>query len=179
MSDNITNQLIRTTKISDLLNAKPINEQILKFGRNDVDNEISKSVTKCAIGLEIELSNHVLQILIEDIVDKYKFDSIEDIQECLKKGRRGHYGTTYNKLNMIVISDWMSKHLEEKAIERENQFKDKTKHNWKSQDDYLNAIKKGAKMREEEKQKTTNLNNKESEYQKFKAEYEGKKIKKQ
>lgn len=169
------NQLIRITKTSDLLKAKPINDQILKFGRNDVDLHISNSVVKCAIGLEIELSNHALQILIEDIVDKYKFDSIEDVQECLKKGRRGNYGPTYGKLNMIIISDWMTKHLEEKAIERERKHQQMKKQSdfkgWATREKYEKAASKPTP-----KSAKDILRQKDDDYQKFKADYEAKRI---
>jgi len=94
-------------------------EQVVQFGRDAVNLEIAKSINKCCQALDIILENHMLQMLVEDIVEKYSTDSVEDVQQCLKKGRRGNYGTTYNKMNMIVISDWMSKHLQEKAQARE------------------------------------------------------------
>jgi hypothetical protein len=131
---------------TDLLSAKPINEQILKYGRDSVNLEIAKYVNKCIKGLSIEIDNHAIQILIEDIVDKYKFDSIEDIQVCLKNGRQGNYGTTYGKLNMVVISDWMGKHLEKKAIAREKRHHERAnelhKHNWINKDEYSKSVTK-------------------------------------
>ncbi len=121
-SESITQQLIPIGKTYDLLKAIPISQQIVKFGRHEVENQVSASIMKCATGLGIQLSGVESKILIEDIIDKYKFDSIEDVQQCLKNGRRGNYGPTYNKLNMIIISDWMAKHLEEKAIARERKL---------------------------------------------------------
>ena len=68
--------------------------------------------------------------MADDLIDQYKTDSLEDIREALKKGRRGHYGNNYGKLNMIVISGWMKLHLEEKAKAREAQIqKQKALHN--------------------------------------------------
>lgn len=148
-SDNILTQLIQITKTSDLLKAKPINEQIIKFGKNEVNIQISNSVFKCAIGLNIELTNFQSQVLIEDIVDKYKYDSIEDIQQCLKNGRRGDYGPTFGKLNMIVISDWMSNHLEKKSAARELQ-NITSKHNFKNREEYENAVKVGGDLQSKE-----------------------------
>ncbi len=110
--------MIQITQNTDLLKAKPIINQITKFGRQSVNLEIAKYVNKCVKGLNIEIDNLSLQILIEDIVDVYKYDSIEDIQVCLKNGRQGKYGKTYNKLNMVVFSEWMSKHLEQKAMDK-------------------------------------------------------------
>lgn len=164
-------QLIQITKTSDLLKAKPINEQIIKFGRNEVNIQISNSVFKCAIGLNIELTNFQSQILIEDIVDKYKYDSIEDIQQCLKNGRRGDYGPTYGKFNMIVISEWMNKHLEKKSIARESQLK-KQKHDFKDREEYESAVKVGSKINAEEKKTKKSKAKDDHDYNNFKANYE-------
>lgn len=106
-------------KITDLLLASTIQQQIAVAGRNEVSIAIAAAVSKCCAALDITLQNSVMQMLVEDIVDKYKYDSIEDVQQCLKKGRRGDYGPTYNKLNMIIITQWMSNHLQEKASVRE------------------------------------------------------------
>lgn len=166
-------QLIQITKTSDLLKAKPISEQLLKFGRNEVNVQISNSVIKCAIGLNIELSNTQTQILIEDLVDKYKYDSIEDIQQCLKKGRRGDYGPTYGKLNMIVISGWMSIHLDKKAAARESAHST-AKHVFKNREEYDNAVKIGSKINQENKDRKKAERYDEISYEEFKAQYEAK-----
>lgn len=70
----------------------------------------------------IELTDMAISILTADIIDVYRYDSIEDVLWCLKKGRQGYYGTTYGKLNMIVIAEWMAAHLEAKAEAREKEL---------------------------------------------------------
>lgn len=164
-------QIITTT---DLLKAKPITEQLLTFGRNEVNMEIAKAVNKCIRGLNIEMDNTSIQILIEDIVDVYKWDSIEDIQVCLKNGRQGKYGKNYNKLNMIVFSEWMSKHLEQKAIERESQYS-KNKHDWDSREDYLESVKLGLDQQKESSDEREYQKNKLMDYNNFKMKYEAEK----
>jgi hypothetical protein len=163
-------QLIQITKTSDLLKAKPINEQIIKFGRNEVNIQISNSVFKCAIGLNIELTNFQSQILIEDIVDKYKYDSIEDIQQCLKNGRRGDYGKTYGKFNMEVISGWMSKHLEAKGDARDGN-ENASQHKWKDREEYEHSIKVGTKINKEIVQSKKNSKRDARAYDEFKQQY--------
>ena len=164
---NISESMIPIITSTDLLSAKPINEQILKYGRDSVNLEIAKFVTKCLIGLGIEMDSHAIQILIEDIVDKYKFDSIEDVQVCLKNGRQGKYGTTYNKLNMVVISDWMFKHLEDKAAAREKPYQEYKKENdfagWATREEYEKAAMKPTPKSYRDKLRETD-----EEYQKFK-----------
>ncbi len=163
--------MIQITQNTDLLKAKPIINQITKFGRQSVNLEIAKYVNKCVKGLNIEIDNLSLQILIEDIVDVYKYDSIEDIQVCLKNGRQGKYGKTYNKLNMIVFGEWMSKHLEQKAIEREKQYST-NKHEWDTKDDYLKAVKIGLKLQKGEKDEAEFQKKKLADYNNFKMKYE-------
>lgn len=88
-----------------------------------VASYLSGAVAKCALMLQIPIDDSFIQILTSDLIDKYSYESIEDLVICLRKGRQGFYGNNYNKLNMIVISDWMQKHLEEKAISREKFIK--------------------------------------------------------
>jgi len=162
--------MIQIIKTTDLLKAKPINEQLLKFGRNEVNVQIAKYVNKCLSGLDIEMSNDQIQIFIEDIVDVYRWDSIEDIQICLKNGRQGKYGKTYNKLNMIIFQDWMSQHLEQKSIERENQH-NKQKHDFKTREEYENAVKIGTENRKQSDQLKKPI----ADFNNFKMKYESKK----
>jgi hypothetical protein len=165
-------KLIPITKTTDLLRAAPIVSQILECGRNDVEVEISKYVTKCIQGLGLQMDNYSIQLLTEDIVEKYKYDSIEDVQICLKKGRQGYYGTTYNKLNMVVISEWMTKHLEEKAIIREREVNKLKLSNdfpgWATREDYEKAAMKPTKKKNMKPEI-------DEDYRRFKAEYEAKK----
>jgi len=84
------------------------------------------AVEKCAEQLNISMSQNQASTLSDDLIDVYSHDSVEDITECLKNGRRGEYGfghNSRNSLNMILIREWMSLHLEKKAIEREKENK--------------------------------------------------------
>jgi hypothetical protein len=170
--------MIQISTPTDLLKAIPIINQLMKFGRDEVQVQISKYVTICAHGLDIPMDNIKLQLLVEDLTDKYKYDSIEDIQQCLKNGRRGDYGPTYGKFNMIVISEWMNKHLDRKAAARESQMK-KQKHDFKDREEYENVVKVGIDRQKKEddrrkKAKDDNVRN-EVGYQEWKANYEANK----
>ena len=163
--------MIQITKTSDLLEAIPINEQILSFGREQVKDQITKSAVKCYVGLGIDASKLEIDTFVEDIIDVYKFDSIEDIQICLKNGRQGKYGKTYNRLNMIVFSDWMENHLTEKSILREHSNKDKYKHHWKDRNEYTEFVLKSLEKEEKKEIKRIDREKDEAEFQKFRAEY--------
>lgn len=86
---------------------------------DEVNETIKVALSRCAFQIGVDLTPSQVSLIVEDIIEKYKLDSVEDVVEALKKGRRGNYGTTYNSLNMIIISKWMGFHLEEKARARE------------------------------------------------------------
>ena len=146
----------------------------MKFGRDSVQLEITKYVSICAHGLDIPMDNIKLQLLVEDLTDKYKYDSIEDIQQCLKNGRRGDYGPTFGKFNMIVISEWMSKHLDRKSAARES-VNTKAKHDFKDREEYENVVKVGID-RQNKEDKIKKQNNEASKrdvraYDEFREQY--------
>lgn len=147
-----------------------ITDQIAKHGPNEVNLVVAASVNKCLDSLGIEMQNDRIQLLVEDIVDKYQFDSIEDIQICLKNGRQGNYGTNFGKLNMIVISEWMSSHLERKASARELS-NDKAKHDFKNREEYENAVNVGSKINDQEKKDKASKKHDDIEYEEFRAKY--------
>lgn len=116
--------MTQITKTTDLLyGCKPIYLQIKEHSIEPVKNKVAGFLVKCSTQLGLACDPSFIQILAEDLIDKYKYDSIEDIAECLKKGRQGYYGTSYNKLTMIVITDWMHKFLYEKENERVKHIK--------------------------------------------------------
>jgi hypothetical protein len=119
---NTSLPMIQTGKINDLLQAKPIREMVKDFGIDKVKIEIIGSIVKCATGLGINMSETQTLLLCEDIMDVYPYESVEDVCMVLRNGRTGKYGFGHNSrnvLNMILIREWMTLHLEEKATARE------------------------------------------------------------
>lgn len=152
-----------------MLKCIPIKNQIEKHGAEKVYAFTIAYLDKCLTGIGIDIPDDKMKLLCEDILEVYSHDSLEDIVQCLKKGRQGYYGTSYNKLNMMVIQEWMSKHLEEKARLRENLHQsEKEKHEWETRQQYEEAVKAGEILGEKLKSMTKD----DSEYQKFKADYE-------
>lgn len=111
--------MIQIGKTTDLLNCEPVANQIRMHGQEEVLNVVKKSVLKLLMSVGQSIDPIFIEMTAEDLMDKYRLDSIEDIVECLKKGRQGTYGKVFGKVNMIVISEWMSIHLEDKYRERE------------------------------------------------------------
>ena len=90
--------------------------------REEVLSIVFKALQKTVIGLGLSVSEEQLAIMSNDILESYKTDSIEDVIECLKKGRTGAYGYGHNdrkNFNMLVVRDWMSQHLDKKYQARE------------------------------------------------------------
>jgi hypothetical protein len=105
----------------------PIHTTMQKAGDNAVESTLAMSVSKCANALNIKISKEQIDLLVEDLIDVYKWDAMQDIMLALKKGRQGLFGTTYNHLNMIIVREWMSKVLEEKYKKIEDQHNNKKK----------------------------------------------------
>lgn len=146
-----------------------------KSGEREVLSTLRISLEKCSISLGMELTDQTCAILCEDIFEKYKYDSVEDIVECLKKARRGYYGFGHNSrksLNMVLISEWMAKHLEEKAIEREKELQNQKKEGVEIQGKVTEAVKKIVNYDafKEAVEKGQPTNEKENEFQRLKLE---------
>lgn len=133
--------------------------------------EISLSVEMCAMALNISMSNIQLVTLCNDIMESYPHDSIEDVRECFKNARRGMYGfgmNSRNSLNMILVREWMSLHLESKASARyQNHMKSKVDKQFLEKVDY-EAYKIRVKKEDGVKKSESD---KDREYNQYKAKF--------
>jgi hypothetical protein len=114
-------------KTHEILRAKPIFLQVQDHSEKQVKQLIATWLLKLSSSIGDMLHNDAdrLTTLVEDLMDVYPYDSLEDIRECLKKGRRGDYGFGHHKrgfITMLLLREWMSRHLEEKAIIREKEI---------------------------------------------------------
>ena len=132
--------MIPIGKTTDLLLAKPIVHQ-LQVNSKEVNDKVMKMITKAGMQVGTDLTPMAIKLMAEDLIDAFKYDSLEDIAEALKKGRQGRYGKVYGKINGIVLAEWMGKHLEEKAIARERVHKEKSS-NSKEEKDFNKEYKR-------------------------------------
>ncbi len=133
----ITLPLVQISKPADLLRASSISQVLKTYEVKNVLMEIRLYVEKCANALNIKMNDGQVSTLCEDLMETYKHDSLEDLRECLKAGRRGEYGFGHeqrNSLNMLIVRQWMGKHLEKKSLARENVQEDKNRE-YKRQDE--------------------------------------------
>jgi hypothetical protein len=156
----------------DLTECVTIATQIKAHGEKAVKLEIASALDKLTVGLNINLSTAQFEILLDDLADLYKHDSLEDLIMCFKKARQGLYGWGHEKrgvLNMLVIKSWMAEHLEAKAIEREKAHEEIKKGDTKLKGVDYESYKK--RMAEEKKKPKKDPTKEETEYQVWKENY--------
>lgn len=123
-------KLIQIGKTSDLLKCESIATKLKIHSEQEVMVLVMTAISKCIISLGIEMEKETMLVLAEDIIAKFPNESLEDVFECLRRGRRGDFGFGHNNrkhLNMLVISEWMQKLLELKSMEMEKMHQ-KAKH---------------------------------------------------
>lgn len=110
------------SKPEQLLGCRLLQKQVEEHGREPVQWEIMNFLQRAAIALGVEINKNELVVLSNELMDMYPTDSVEDIREALRKGRRGQYGHGMHnrrKLSLPLIRDWMSAHLDEKSQAKE------------------------------------------------------------
>lgn len=146
--------------VSNKLINPPIKSILNEHGLEMVLNVVKLSIAKCTEALQINLSDTQKETLAEDLIEVYEWDSIEDIQEALKRGRQGEFGASYKQLNMIVVREWMRVILDEKAALREKAKQNEKKEEKKEpiqqskQEYYDNYLRVEREKKEAKKKKT-------------------------
>jgi hypothetical protein len=87
-----------------------------KIDRNETKLKIAMLISRCCAMLNIEKNMNAEQInfAAEHIVQEKWIYSLEDIQFCLDRGAAGMYGTIYNRLDLSIINEWISKYEQER-----------------------------------------------------------------
>ncbi len=100
--------------------------KVRQYGFDEVKKLVGAWVLKLAEAIGDDMNANRLSMLTSDIMETYYYDSLEDVRECLKKGRRGEYGYGHHKrgfVSMPLIREWMKEHLCKKAEIREQSLK--------------------------------------------------------
>ncbi len=163
-------KMIQIIKPCDILKAKPMINSIKTNGVTYYEKIIMQALSKCLMSLGIVSSQEHIKGLTSDLIEVYKHDSVEDIVEALKAGRQGKYGKTYNKLNMIIIHEWMGYQLEAKAILREREH-EKVKKDNKDLEQVIDYNKVKERI-DNEREGKKDLTDKERDYRNIKFNYQ-------
>jgi len=88
--------------------------------RKTVKQILDLQLTKLAasFNLNLTLKDYQISQIIEDLIEKYPNETIEDFIYTFKQARQGAYGQVF-RLDSAVVFDWMAQHLTQKydAIE--------------------------------------------------------------
>lgn len=111
--------------------AIPISVLKVAIGRRDIAIAMDVNLTMLvgSLNLKWNMNDSQIKILVEDLIDKYPNESLEDFILVFKRARQGEFGELY-RLDTAIVFGWMEKHLEEKyqviesklMSEKENQY---------------------------------------------------------
>lgn len=104
-----------------------------------------------SFGFSTKHTSDQVDIITVDILDNFKYESLEDIIVFLKMARTGKFGTSHRGIDSnLVIGDWMPKYLEMKAEAREK-YHINNKHEMLKVDVSTEAILRGEQKNLEKK----------------------------
>lgn len=165
------------SKVEDVLDCEIIMGVISHAGERVVqafvESEIVKLSASVNINQALNIKDHQVPMIAEMLIADFKWESLEDLVLCFRRGSMGKYGEIY-RLDVAVLGFWMTKYLDEKynALEARIQKEKKetkvrqvgnTVDGSKYIQEWLEAI--GAPVEEEKN------NRKENEYQRTKMAY--------
>jgi hypothetical protein len=89
-----------------------------KVEREETKFKISMLIARCCAMLNIEknMNNEQIKFAAEHFVQHHWKYSLEDIQLCLDRGVAGIYGTIYNRLDLSILNEWISKFEQERDM---------------------------------------------------------------
>ena len=87
-----------------------------KVDREETKFKISMLIARCCAMLNIEknMNNEQIKFAAEHFVQHHWKYSLEDVQLCLDRGVAGIYGTIYNRLDLSILNEWVSKFEQER-----------------------------------------------------------------
>ncbi len=101
--------------------ALPMSVVMQNVSPGDLERSLDIQLTKLVENLNLKwnLTPPQIKTIVEDLIDKYKSESLEDFILVFKKARQGEFGELY-RLDSAVIFGWMEFYLSEKyeALER-------------------------------------------------------------
>lgn len=148
-------------------NAIPISalKQTLPF--RDIAQALDIQLTRlvASLNLKYNLRDEQIKTIVEDLLDKYPHESLEDFTLVFKKARTGCFkdesgNATIYRLDSAVIFGWMALHLEEKYKALEDKLRDEKEDMYKpvkpvmqseKHQDWLDRLKDAVKPIEQKK----------------------------
>lgn len=104
--------------------AVPVAEVARVVGSRQVAIALDIQLTRLVASLNLKwnITDGQIKTIVEDIIDKYPNESIEDFVLCFKKARTGEYGELF-RLDSAVVFVWIQRYLDEKYEVLENELR--------------------------------------------------------
>ena len=95
--------------------ALPISELKRHVGHRNIAIALDVQLTRLVASLNLKWNVNDSQIkdIVQDLIEEFPHESIEDFVLCFKKARKGQYGELM-RLDSPIIFTWMRSYLEEK-----------------------------------------------------------------
>jgi hypothetical protein len=104
-------------RIADLLDCEPIESLIRHSGKDGVQAYLECEIIKLAANFNgnpaLNIKAYQVPMIAEQLLENYKWESIEDFTLCFRKAAAGMYGEIY-RIDGAVIGQWFSRYLDEK-----------------------------------------------------------------
>ncbi len=127
-------ELERSLTITKILDtAVPMSIVSKNVNPGDLERSLDIQLTRLVQSLNLKWNIEPLQIklIVEDLIDKYRHETLEDFILIFKKARQNEFGEIY-RLDSAVVFGWVEKYLEEKYVAVETRLR-------KEKDTYKNA----------------------------------------
>lgn len=125
LSDDVKcHQHESSLRIRDTFKGMSINTMIKFHGakRSDVLAIVDLQLVRFlnSINITNPLTDFQKSELVMTMVERYPHETLNDFMLMFRMVKHGYFGPIYNRLDITVISEYMTKYLESKAFEREN-----------------------------------------------------------
>lgn len=117
-------------RVDDVLDCETITDVIGHAGEKVVlaylESEIIKLAASLNVNEALNLKRHQVPMIAAQLIEDYRWESLEDFVICFRRGSAGKYGEIF-RLDGAIIGQWMARYLDEKyeALERRKQAEKK------------------------------------------------------
>jgi hypothetical protein len=102
----------------------PLREIVEQTGFKSVAQVLDLHLTRLVaqFNLNNNIQDHQIKTIVEDLIEKFPNESLEDFLLCFKMARQNAFGVVYH-LHSGVVFEWMGKYLEHKYEELETKLR--------------------------------------------------------
>lgn len=107
--------------VKDCLTATTINRTVKQYGEDTVTAIVVNIISQKMELFNVHTRMNTAQIIFfaDAFIEKYKWDSLEDLVVCLNKAAMGEFGEIKYSIDPQKVFGWLTIHFEEKSQQRE------------------------------------------------------------